>query len=199
MRMKTLVLTTLPLAMLAACNQGSTGDANSSTPGQPAEAQKAGNQTIAAGLDASSRFAQAAKVAGLDGTLAGPGPYTVLVPRDEAFAKVDAALKDPANPQNRAELTRVLTYHILPGTVLIEDLGKAVDNGKGKALVQTMNGETLTATKDGGKVVLTDASGGKATIVEGDQQRSNGVVQYVDAVLMPSAEGATKGKTAGSQ
>ena len=52
-----------------------------------------------------------------------------------------------------------------------------------------MNGETLTATKDGGKVVLSDASGGKATIVEGDQQRSNGVVQYVDAVLMPSARG----------
>ena len=84
----------------------------------------------------------------------------------------------------------MLTYHILPGTVLIEDLAKAVDNGKGKALVQTMNGETLTATKDGGKVVLSDASGGKATIVEGDQQRSNGVVQYVDAVLTPSAQGA---------
>ena len=137
---------------------------------------------------------QAAKAAGLDGTLAGPGPYTVLVPRDEAFDKVDGALKDPANPQNRAELTRILTYHILPGTVLIEDLAKAVDNGKGKALVQTMNGETLTASKDGGKVVLSDASGGKATIVEGDQQRSNGVVQYVDAVLMPSARGASAKK-----
>jgi len=103
-------------------------------------------------------------------------------------------LKDTANPQNRAELTRILTYHILPGTVLIEDLAKAVDNGKGKALVQTMNGETLTATKDGDKVVLTDASGGKATIVEGDQQRSNGVVQQIDAVLMPSAEGAAEKK-----
>ena len=63
-----------------------------------------------------------------------------------------------------------------------------MDNGKGKALVQTMNGQTLTATKDGGKVVLTDASGNKATIVEGDQKRSNGVVQYVDAILTPSAE-----------
>lgn len=199
MRVRTLVLSIAPLA-LAACNQGGAGDSNSSTPGQPAEAQKkAVDQSIAAGLDANGRFAQAAKAAGLDGTLAGPGPYTVLVPRDEAFSTVDGALKDPANPQNRAELTRVLTYHILPGTVLIEDLAKAVDNGKGKALVQTMNGETLTATKDGGKVVLTDASGNKATIVEGDQQRSNGVVQYVDAVLMPSAEGPAKGKATGSQ
>ncbi len=193
MSMKTLSLAVAPMALLAACNQG--GDGKGATPGQPAEAQKkAGDQTIAAGLDANSRFAQAAKAAGLDGTLAGPGPYTVLVPKDEAFAKVDGALKDPANPQNRAELTRVLTYHILPGTVLIEDLAKAVDNGKGKAIVQTMNGETLTATKDGGKVVLSDASGGKATIVEGDQQRSNGVVQYVDAVLMPSSKGAAAKK-----
>jgi len=201
MSMKTLAFTVAPFALLAACNQGGgAGDANSSTPGQPAEAQKkAGDQTIAAGLDANGRFAQAVKAAGLDGTLAGPGPYTVLVPSDEAFGKVEGALKDPANPQNRAELTRVLTYHILPGTVLIEDLGKAVDNGKGKVPIQTMNGETLTATKDGGKVVLTDASGGKATIVDGDQQRSNGVVQNIDAVLMPSAEGAAKGKEAGSK
>ena len=121
--------------------------------------------------------AQAVKAAGLDATLANPGPYTVLVPRDEAFASVEGALKDPAKPENRAELTRILTYHILPGTVLVEDLGKAVDNGKGKALVQTMGGQTLTATKDGGKIVLTDGSGGKAMIVEGDQKRSNGVVQ----------------------
>ena len=195
MSIKTLALGAVPLALLAAgCNQNGAGDANSSTPGQPAEAQKkAGDQTIAAGLDQNSRFAQASKAAGLDGTLAGPGPYTVLVPKDEAFAKVEGALKDPARPENRAELTRVLTYHILPGTVLIDDLGKAVDNGKGKALVQTMNGQTLTATKEGGKVVLTDTSGGKATIVEGDQQRSNGVVQYVDAVLAPSADkGAAK-------
>jgi uncharacterized surface protein with fasciclin (FAS1) repeats len=189
MSMKTLALAAAPLALLAAgCNQAN-GGGNGATPGQPAEAQKkAGDQTIASGLDPNSRFAQAAKAAGLDGTLAGPGPYTVLVPRDEAFAKVEGALQDPARPENRAELTRTLTYHILPGTVLTEDLAKAVDNGKGKALVQTMNGKTLTATKDGGKIVLADSSGGKATIVEGDQQRSNGVVQYIDAVLTPGGQ-----------
>ncbi|MCH8616794.1 fasciclin domain-containing protein [Sphingomonas sp. SM33] len=180
-------------AALAASGCNKSDNANS-TPAQPAEAaKKAGNQTIADALDKNGRFYQAAHAAGLDSTLAGPGPYTVLVPKDEAFASVQGALAEPAKPENRAELTRVLTYHILPGTVLIDDLGKAVDNGKGKALVQTMNGQTLTATKEGGKVVLTDTSGGKATIVEGDQQRSNGVVQYVDAVLAPSADkGAAK-------
>ena len=190
MSFRLFAMAVMPLALLAAgCSQGEGG--NGAAPGQPAEAGKnAGDQTIAAALDKNSRFAQAAKAAGLDSTLSGSDPYTVLVPRDEAFAKVEGALKDPANPQNRAELTRILTLHILPGTVLIEDLGKAVDNGKGKALVQTMSGQTLTATKDGGKVVLTDASGNKATIVEGDQKRSNGVVQYVDAILTPSAEAA---------
>ena len=175
---------------LSAC--GNSSDANNgAAPDQPAQAAKAaGDQTIASGLDKNGRFYKAAQAVGLDATLAGPGPYTVLVPRDEAFAKVEGALKDSVSPQNRAELTRVLTYHILPGTVLVEDLGKAVDNGEGKTLVQTMNGDTLTATKDGGKIVLTDGSGGKATIVEGDQKRSNGVVQYVDTVLTPAARSA---------
>lgn len=194
MTFKILAVTTASLALaVAGCNNKNTTDANSAAPETSKEASKAaGDQTIAAGLDQNSKFAQAAKAAGLDATLANPGPYTVLVPNDAAFAKVQGALADPAKPENRAELTRVLTLHILPGTVLAEDLGKAIDNGKGKALVQTMGGETLTATKDGGKIVLTDGSGGKATIVESDQKRSNGVVQVVDAVLTPSSQGAPK-------
>lgn len=188
MTFRILAATTVALALsLSACDNSDTAT-NGTATDQPGEAAKAaGDQTISAGLDKNSRFAQAAKAAGLDATLAGPGPYTVLIPRDEAFDKVEGALKDPAKPENRAALTRVLTYHILPGTVLAEDLGKAVDNGKGKALVQTMNGDTLTATKDGGKIVLTDASGGKATIVEANQKKSNGVVHFVDAILTPAA------------
>jgi uncharacterized surface protein with fasciclin (FAS1) repeats len=192
MTFKLFAVTTAALALaVAGCNK--TDTTNGAAPDQPAQAAKAaGDQTIAAALDKNGRFYQAAHAAGLDSTLAGPGPYTVLVPRDEAFGKVEGALKDSGNPENRAELTRVLTLHILPGTVLVEDLAKAVDNGKGKALIQTMNGDTLTATKDGGKVALTDSSGGKANIVDGDQKRSNGVVQYIDAILTPSAQAAPK-------
>ena len=194
MTFKLLAVTTASLALaVAGCGNKNTTNANSAAPETSKEASKAaGDQTIAAGLDGNGKFAQAAKAAGLDATLANPGPYTVLVPNDAAFGKVQGALADPAKPENRAELTRVLTLHILPGTVLAEDLGKAVDNGKGKALVQTMGGETLTATKDGGKIILTDGTGGKATIVEADQKRSNGVVQVVDAVLTPSSQGAPK-------
>jgi uncharacterized surface protein with fasciclin (FAS1) repeats len=190
MTFRFLGVTTAALALaIAGCNNKES--TNGAAPDQPAQAAKAaGDQTIASALDKNGRFYQAAHAAGLDTTLAGPEPYTVLIPRDEAFGKVEGALKDPANPQNRGELTRVLTYHILPGVVLVEDLGKAVDNGDGKTLVQTVGGGTLTATKEGGKLVLSDASGGKATIVEGDQKRSNGVIHYVDAVLTPAASGA---------
>ena len=74
-------------------------------------------------------------------------------------------------PEARADLTRILTYHILPGTMLAADIGKAIDAGKGKAVLATMGGGTLTATKDGDKIVLTDAAGGKATITKADDKR----------------------------
>ncbi|MEO8176020.1 MAG: fasciclin domain-containing protein [Sphingomicrobium sp.] len=150
----------------------------------------AGEKTIAAGLDQNGRFFQAAKTAGLDATLAGPGPYTVLVPDDAAFAKLPAATTDAwAKPESRAQLTGVLTYHILPGTVLTDDIGKAIDNGKGKTVLATMGGGTLTATREGGKIVLTDSAGAKATVTQPDDKYSNGVVHHIDTVLMPSKQG----------
>ena len=174
---------------LAGCDGG--GDANNAATAQPGEAQEAaGEQTIAASLDQNSRFFQAAKAVGLDATLAGPGPYTVLVPGDEAFAQVEGGvLNDPANPQNRAEVTRVLTYHILPGVILAEDIGTAIDNGNGSAVLATMGGETLTATREGDAIILTDAGGGKARITEADIRASNGAVHRIDTVLTPPAPG----------
>lgn len=183
---------------LAGCDRS---DSNNVDPTQPGAAQDAaGNQTIGASLDQNSRFFQAARSVGLDATLAGPGPYTVLVPSDEAFGQVQGgALSDAANPQNRAEITRILTYHILPGVILAEDIGKAIDNGDGKAVLATMGGETLTATKEGDRIVLTDGGGGKATITEADQQHSNGVVHRIDAVLTPPQPGSGQAQGTGQQ
>jgi uncharacterized surface protein with fasciclin (FAS1) repeats len=133
----------------------------------------------------------AAKAAGLDQTLAGPGPYTVLAPTDQAFAAAPAGSFD-AKPENRARITATLTNLILPGTVLAADIAKAVEAGKGKAPLATMGGGTITATMQDGKTVLTDAAGNKATISQADQQFSNGVVHQIDAVLLPrqQAQGA---------
>ena len=153
-------------------------------------ADAAGNSTIADGLAdkrSDSKFVAAAKSVGLDKTLAGPGPYTVLVPSDAAFDKLPAGALDALmKPESRAQLTGVLTYHILPGTILAADIDKAIDNGKGKAVLATMGGATLTATKEGDKIVLTDAAGTKATVTGAEDRRSNGVVHRIDAVLMPS-------------
>jgi uncharacterized surface protein with fasciclin (FAS1) repeats len=179
-----LTMATAALLAVGACNNN--GSANENRSAQTPAAQKAaGTKTIAAGLAQNSQFMAAAKTAGLDQTLAGPGPYTVFVPDDAAFAAAPAGTFD-AKPENRAQVTGVLTNLILPGTVLVADIDKAIDNGKGKAVLATMGGGTLTATKDGGKTVLTDAAGHKATITQGDEQFTNGVVHHVDAVLMPS-------------
>jgi uncharacterized surface protein with fasciclin (FAS1) repeats len=177
------------IILVAGCDKaGTQAEGNAAVPAKAAEA--AGNATIAdgiAGNSSDSRFAAAAKAVGLDKTLAGPGPYTVLVPSDDAFGKLPAGALDTwMKPDSRAQLTGVLTYHILPGTILVADIDKAIENGKGKAVLATMGGATLTATKEGDKIVLTDAAGTKAAIAGAEDVRSNGVVHQIDAVLMPS-------------
>jgi uncharacterized surface protein with fasciclin (FAS1) repeats len=175
---------------LSAC--GDNGGGNKSETAQtPAAKKAAGDKTIATGLAANGKFMAIAKAAGLDQTRAGPGPYTVFVPDDAAFAGAPAGTFD-ATPDNRGQLTGILTNLILPGTVMAEDIGKAIDAGKGKAVLATMGGGTLTATKDGDKIVLTDAAGHKATVTQADDQFSNGVVHHVDAVLMPGKDQAEK-------
>lgn len=195
--MKTQMLSLgLAAAALAAggCNKQATDNrTNAQTP----EAQKAaGAKTIAAGLTQDAKFMAAAKAAGLDQTLAGAGPYTVIVPDDAAFDKAPAGTFDN-KPENRAQLTGILTNLILPGTVMAADIGKAIDKGKGKTVLATMGGGTLTATKEGDKIVLTDAKGGKATVTRADDNFSNGVVHHVDTVLMPAKPGAAPPTKAG--
>lgn len=176
------VSTAVALTCLAACNQ-SQADA----PTSKAAKDAAGADTIASQLATDSKFAAAAKLSGLDGTLAGPGPYTVLVPNDAAFAALPASALDKLmSDAGRSDLTAVMTYHIIPGTVLTSDIAKAIDQGKGSTTLPTMGGGTITAKKDGDAIVLTDSSGTAARIVEADGKRSNGVVQHIDAVLKPS-------------
>jgi uncharacterized surface protein with fasciclin (FAS1) repeats len=203
-RMKThaLALTVAATALLSlsACNSKNGNEAgNSPTNVQSPQAEKAaGDKTIAAGLPAGGKFMAAAKAAGLDQTLAGPGPYTVFVPTDEAIAGAPEGSFD-TSPGNRAQLTGIITNMILPGTVLVADIDKAIEAGKGKAPLATMGGGTLTATKEGGNVVITDAAGHKATISGGDQQFSNGVVHQVSALLMPAKQPAANAPAVGKK
>jgi len=171
---------------LAACDRQEQAAGNAATTAEAREA--AGDQTLAEGLGGDdSRFADALKSAGLDKTLAGPGPYTVLIPANAAFDKLPAGTMDNLNkPESRAQLTQLLTYHVLPGTILAEDIAKAIQNGGGKATLATMGGGTVTATREGDRVVLTDGAGGKAAITKADDKRSNGVIHRIDGVLAPA-------------
>lgn len=175
-------------AVLAACGGGD-GNAVNGTDGTANAAEAASPaRTIAEGLKDSdeTQFRQAVEATGLTATLAGPGEYTVLVPSDAAFARMpDGALAEMTKPSAREQLTGLVTYHVLPGTILLADLGRAIDSGKGKALLATMNGATLTATREGDGIVLTDSAGSKARVGSGDGQFKNGVVHRIDAVLMP--------------
>lgn len=176
------------LATSACSKQG--GKSGGVPEAQTSKAQKAaGTKTIAAGLAGNGRFMAAAKAAGLDQTLAGPGPYTVFIPDDAAFASAPAGSLD-ATPQNRAQLTGILTNLILPGTVLVADIDNLVDKQKDKALLATMGGGTLKVSKEGGKTVLTNSAGHKATITGGDEQYTNGVVHHIDGLVMPAKAGS---------
>jgi len=128
----------------------------------------------------------AVKAAGLVDTLNSAGPFTVFAPTNAAFAALPAGTVDTLlKPENKATLTKVLTYHVVAGKVTAADLMAKIKAGGGSATLTTVEGEPLTASVAGSSVVLTDAKGGKATVTIADVPQSNGVVHVVDAVLMP--------------
>ncbi|MBR7620680.1 fasciclin domain-containing protein [Phenylobacterium sp. 20VBR1] len=128
----------------------------------------------------------AVKAAGLVETLSGPGPFTVFAPTNAAFAKLPAGTVDTlVKPENKATLTKILTYHVVPGRLTAMDLTSKIKAGGGKAMLKTVQGEDLTVTAKGGMVLLTDAKGGKSTVTIADVMQSNGVIHVVDTVLMP--------------
>ena len=128
----------------------------------------------------------AVKAAGLVDTLNSPGPFTVFAPTDTAFGKLPAGTVDTlVKPENKATLTKILTYHVVPGRISTADLDKAIKAGGGTATMNTVEGEPLTFTGGGKHITITDAKGGKATITTANVYQSNGVIQVVDAVLMP--------------
>lgn len=168
---------------LTACDGAKEGAA----PTSEAATEAAGDKTLATGLGGDAKFAAAIKAAGLEGALAGPTPYTLLVPSDAAFDKLPAGAVDTLmKPAARKELTAVLTNHILPGTMLAADIGKAIDGGGGKIQIATLGGGALTAMRSGDAIVIADAAGTTARVTGADSARSNGVIHRIDAVLMPA-------------
>ncbi|MFC4213266.1 fasciclin domain-containing protein [Pedobacter lithocola] len=128
----------------------------------------------------------AVKAAGLVETLKSAGPFTVFAPTNEAFAKLPAGTVETlVKPENKATLTKILTYHVVAGKMDSKAIAKAIKAGGGKAELTTVEGEKLSAHMMGNKLMLTDAKGGMSTVTIADVNQSNGVIHVIDTVLMP--------------
>ena len=134
-----------------------------------------------------STLVAAVKAAGLATTLSGPGPFTVFAPTNDAFTRlapgtVDRLLK----PENKATLAKVLTYHVVPGTITFADLKERAKASGGKVVLTTVEGEPLTLDVSETAVQLTDVNGNKSFIETPDVKQSNGVVHVVNGVVLPT-------------
>lgn len=129
----------------------------------------------------------AVKAAGLVETLEGKGPFTVFAPTNEAFAALPAGTVDNLlKPENKATLTKILTYHVVAGKWSAKELMAKIKAGNGSAELTTVSGGKLWAKMDGKKLYLVDEKGGKAWVTIADVNQSNGVIHVVNAVLMPN-------------
>ena len=128
----------------------------------------------------------AVKAAGLVDTLAGKGPFTVFAPTNDAFDKLPAGTVNTlVMPENKAMLTKILTYHVVAGKYDSKKIMQLIKKGGGQATLRTVSGGTLTARMNGAGVTLTDEKGGMSNVTTADVYQSNGVIHVVDTVLMP--------------
>jgi uncharacterized surface protein with fasciclin (FAS1) repeats len=129
----------------------------------------------------------AVKAAGLVDTLNGKGPFTVFAPTNEAFAMLPAGTVDNlVKPENKATLTKVLTYHVVAGDYSTTKLRSMILAGNGTATLTTVEGDKLWLMMNGSNnIVIKDAKGDIADITISDVTQSNGVIQVVDHVLLP--------------
>lgn len=147
------------------------------------EVAEAGS-TLADAIGADSQFGRAMAAAGLDGILNGPAPYTLVVPSDEAFAALpDGSLPDASTEEGKEALGALLSNHIMPGTILSDDVKRAAGAKGGSVSLPTLGEVSLEANLDGDTMTLS-AGGATASVSNADALYDNGVVHRVDAVLL---------------
>lgn len=139
----------------------------------PAFAQEADIVDTAVAAGSFTTLVAAVEAAGLVETLKGEGPFTVFAPTDAAFAALPAGTVDNLLlPENKEQLTSILTYHVVPGAVMSTDLTDGME-------AATVQGGDVTITTEGG-VKVNDAN-----VTQADIATSNGVIHVIDAVIMP--------------
>jgi len=129
----------------------------------------------------------AVKAAGLVDTLKSKGPFTVFAPTNAAFAMLPAGTVDNlVKPENKAALTGVLTYHVVPGLYDFKALSTAISNGMGHAELTTVSGGKLRVSLNGEhNIVVVDERGNTANISTYDVYQANGIINVIDRVMLP--------------
>ena len=186
-----MILTTTAVVALAACSteapQAAVDESSADAMMDSAATAEAGTIVdVAVGNEDFSTLVAAVTAADLGATLSGDGPFTVFAPTNDAFAKVDQdTLTALLTPAKKADLTALLTYHVVAGKLTAADVVKAITDGGGTATLTTVQGAMLKASLDGDSVILEDATGGKSTVILTDVDASNGVIHAIDTVVMP--------------
>lgn len=128
----------------------------------------------------------AVKAAGLVETLSGPGPFTVFAPTNAAFEALPAGTVDTLlKPENKDQLTKVLTCHVVGANAMSDAIMKMVDDDGGTHPVKTVGGCMLNVTYEGDAIMIEDETGGVANVTIADVKQSNGVIHVIDKVLLP--------------
>lgn len=201
-RIAVLAVSSAAVMALAACGQNDGKKQSSMIEGPTPSAVPATTEPMIGGVamnPADTIIANASKApnlttlvsaiqsAGLTERLQGAGPFTVFAPDNAAFEKIPAATREGLmQPAQKAELTKILTYHVVPGRLTAADIAAQAQANGGTATLTTVQGEKLTI-RDAGveKWQITDAKGGVSTITQADVAQSNGMVHVIDTVLMP--------------
>ncbi|MES2862354.1 MAG: fasciclin domain-containing protein [Pseudomonadota bacterium] len=201
-RILTLSVASAAILGLAACNSGAE-KAPAATEAAPADAMApASTDPVVGGASMSptdtivtnaakasnlTTLVAAVQAAGLAETLSGPGPFTVFAPDNAAFEKIPVATRESLMaPAGKADLTKILTYHVVPGRLTAADLATQAQANGGKVELTTVQGAKLTVNVNpDGSVTLTDAAGGTSRVSQADVLQSNGVVHVIDTVVMP--------------
>ncbi len=142
---------------------------------------------IAIGSSDHTTLVAAVKAADLVQTLKGDGPFTIFAPTNNAFNKLpEGTVASLLKPENKDQLTKILTYHVISGNLDSKAVMAALDEGNGKVVLTTVSGGKLTASLDKEKVKLTDEAGNSAFVTAVDLKGSNGVIHVIDGVVIPN-------------
>jgi uncharacterized surface protein with fasciclin (FAS1) repeats len=177
----------MPLALSASAQMGGgTSNNNPMVGGAPMYRTKNIVENAVNSADHTTLVA-AVKAAGLVETLQGKGPFTVFAPTNAAFDKLPAGTVEMlVKPENKATLTKILTYHVVAGRFDSKKLMQLIKKGGGQASLKTVSGGTLVARMNGmNGISLTDEKGGTSNVTTADVYQSNGVIHVIDTVLMP--------------